>query len=196
MTLQLNVSCSDNRTMDVTSNHLEVMPIDPYVHDDGQPGEELSRRIETFGQPVGKSASHVQPLRRSSTNVSHADDLGLPPVLIAKLRKGQEIKLRCVAKKGVAKEHAKWSPCSAVAFEYDPHNKLRHTSYWFEEDEKGEWPATSNAHLEDALADDAPFDYLAKPNKFYIEAETVGSLAPKEVVMKVRPSDRLACRRD
>ena len=106
-------------------------------------------------------------------------------MLIAKIRKGQEIKLRCVAKKGVAKEHANWSPCSAVAFEYDPHNKLRHTSYWFEGDIKTEWPATANAHLEDAPPDDAPFDYLAKPGKFYIEAETVGSLAPKEVVMKV-----------
>ncbi|KZW04130.1 insert subdomain of RNA polymerase alpha subunit [Exidia glandulosa HHB12029] len=166
--LELNVSCSDNRTMDVTSHHLEVTRIDPYTHDDGQPGDEISKRIPSFGFPVGKLG-----------------EPGIAPVLLAKLRKGQEIKLRCIAKKGVAKEHAKWSPCSAVAFEYDPHNKLRHTSYWFETDEKGEWPATHNAHLEDPPADDAAFDFLAKPEKFYIEVETVGSLMPREVVMKV-----------
>lgn len=87
---------------------------------------------------------------------------------------------------GIAKEHAKWSPCSAVSFEYDPHNKLRHTSYWFESDAKAEWPTSRNATDEEPPRDDEPFDYLAKPNKFYMEVETDGSLGPQEVVMKVR----------
>jgi DNA-directed RNA polymerase II subunit RPB3 len=87
---------------------------------------------------------------------------------------------------GIAKEHAKWSPCSAVSFEYDPHNRLRHTTYWYETDIKTEWPLSTNAAEEEAPRDDEPFDCNAKPQKFYFEVETDGSLGPQEVVMRVR----------
>jgi DNA-directed RNA polymerase II subunit RPB3 len=59
--------------------------------------------------------------------------------VIVKLRRGQAIKMRCIAKKGIAKEHAKWAPTAAIGFEYDPGNKLRHLDYWYEEDPKKEW---------------------------------------------------------
>ncbi|CAG8645533.1 4834_t:CDS:2, partial [Acaulospora colombiana] len=73
--------------------------------------------------------------------------------------------------RGVAKEHAKWSPCAAVAFEYDPFNKLRHTHYWIEEDEKKEWPASKNAEKDFPPGEDEVFDFTAKPNRFYFEVE-------------------------
>ncbi|KXN90590.1 DNA-directed RNA polymerase II subunit RPB3 [Leucoagaricus sp. SymC.cos] len=164
--LLLHVSCNDNNTMNVTSNHLEVVPFPEDQDVQADPGEELSKRGEYFGHPVGKN------------------DPNASPVLICKIRKGQELKVKCIAKKGIAKEHAKWSPCSAVAFEYDPYNKLRHTSYWYETDVKQEWPLSDNAKEEEAPRDDEPFDYTAKPQKFYFEVETDGSLSPQEVVMK------------
>lgn len=94
---------------------------------------------------------------------------------------------------GIAKEHAKWSACSAVAFEYDPYNKLRHTSHWFEVDERAEWPLSDNAKEEEPPRENEPFDYNAIPKRFYFEVETVGSVSPQEVVLKVRArSDRVA----
>lgn len=106
-----------------------------------------------------------------------------PGISIVKLRKGQEIILRCIAKKGTAKEHAKWSPCAGIPFEYDPHNKLRHTTYWVEDDVKAEWPVSINGEQETPAADDEPFDYNAKPNKYYITVESTGALEPKEIVI-------------
>ncbi|TFK54215.1 RBP11-like subunits of RNA polymerase [Heliocybe sulcata] len=164
--LSLSVACSDNRTLNITSDHLQY---DPAVFDQserGAEGDETAKRIENFGHPVGKN------------------DPSVPPVLICKIRKGQELKVKCLAKRGLAKEHAKWSPCSAVAFEYDPHNKLRHTTYWYETDSRAEWPLSDNAREEEPPRDDEPFDFNAKPQRFYFEVETDGSLGPQEVVMK------------
>ncbi|KAI9681481.1 MAG: 45 kDa subunit of RNA polymerase II [Caeruleum heppii] len=113
--------------------------------------------------------------------ITDPDGLGS---VICKLRKGQEVRMKCVAKKGIAKEHAKWAPTSAVGFEYDPHNKLRHLDYWYEEDAAKEWPKSSNATWEEPPPDGAPFDYDATPSAFYYEIESVGSLEPDAIVQQ------------
>ncbi|CAG7850523.1 DNA-directed RNA polymerase II subunit RPB3 Short=RNA polymerase II subunit 3; Short=RNA polymerase II subunit B3; AltName: Full=B44.5; AltName: Full=DNA-directed RNA polymerase II 45 kDa polypeptide [Serendipita indica DSM 11827] len=161
--LTLHVRCDmPGTTMNITSDHLQIQS-----GGDAWGGEELTKRGEDFGLPVSKSRGFN----------GH-------PILIASLRKGQELKIRCEAKKGIAKDHAKWSPCTALGFEYDPYNKLRHTTYWFETDKQAEWPLSANAEEEEPPREDAPFDYNAEPNKFYFNVETDGSLTAKEVILK------------
>jgi len=92
--------------------------------------------------------------------------------------------MRCIAKKGIAKEHAKWAPTSAVGFEYDPHNKLRHLDYWYEEDPVKEWPKSKNAAWEEAPQEGEPFDYDAMPEKYYFEVESVGNLEPDAIIQQ------------
>jgi len=142
--LNLNVRCTEDRTMEVTSRELisQNPDIVPVVIDDQDPG-----------------------------------------IIIAKMRKGQELKLKCIAKKGTGKEHAKWSPVCGVGFDYDPYNKLKHTTYWIEDDEKTEWPLSENAEEEQPPVEGEPFDYNAVPNKFYFKFETTGSMEAKDIVL-------------
>lgn len=120
----------------------------------------------------------------------HDPDLGMPvgkgdptaaPVLLARIGRGQEIEVVCKAYKGIAKHHAKWSPLSAVAYEYDPYNKLRHTDYWFEDSAEKEWPLSRNADFESPPNPGEPFDYNAVPSTYYMTAESVGSVPVRSV---------------
>ncbi|KAK8890536.1 DNA-directed RNA polymerase II subunit RPB3 [Tritrichomonas musculus] len=42
------------------------------------------------------------------------------PITICKLGKGQALQVLCRAVKGIAREHAKWSPCSCAAYRMEP----------------------------------------------------------------------------
>ena len=75
-------------------------------------GDEVAKRDEHFGEPVGKSPLSLLPSSalQQSTSILHSradqqheifllGEEGVPPVLICKIRKGQALKVRCIAKK-------------------------------------------------------------------------------------------------
>lgn len=177
--LTLSARCEEKGIMPVTSkmlvrsNNMGTSYDDDMYSNDPQPSAVKSL---DFGKPLG------------------FDDPQMDGIMLVKMRKGQELRVRCIARKGFAKEHAKWSPVSAIGFEYDPHNALRHTSYWYELDPKAEWPLSDNAREEEPPNDAAPFDFNRKANKFYFDVETVGSMSPIEVVETVSVDFILQCR--
>lgn len=132
--------------------------------------------------------------RTNGVHSSSTDDLpprGAPIItdpagqgpLICQLRKGQDLQVTCIARKGIAKEHAKWAPTAAIGFEYDPWNKLKHTTLWYETDAKAEWPEPKkNGGWEEPPQEGEPFNYEAEPTNFYFELEGTGVMPPDVIL--------------
>lgn len=112
----------------MTSRNRDNDPSD-YVEQDGKGPKRGRDQTQPLVLPGPAVAARVK-LRRTRPLLALAHLSPLPAdILIVKLRKGQELRLRAYAKKGFGKEHAKWNPTAGVAFEYDPDNALRHTVY-------------------------------------------------------------------
>lgn len=100
-------------------------------------------------------------------------------ITIAKIKKDEEINMRCIARKGIGREHSKWSPVTVVFFEYDPEE---------EEDIDIGNIKTLEGRLQDLLNIDtnllSNIRPKTSPDIFYFKVESVGSMKPIDILKK------------
>lgn len=65
------------------------------------------------------TTKHIKQVNKDNTvvPVNYVDE---DPIVIAKLKKNQELNIHMIAKKGTGKEHSKWSPVSACVMQHVP----------------------------------------------------------------------------
>lgn len=133
---------------------------------------ELFLNVKCFGE-ITRNITSEDLHSQLSTVQPYNDSNSKSGILIMKLRKGQEIIMKCIAKKGIGKEHSKWSPVTAIGFEYDPENRMRHTRFSDEE----EWPRSKNYNTKE----EKEYDPHETPTRFFFSIETTGALSSEDV---------------
>uniref|UniRef100_A0A6T8P182 DNA-directed RNA polymerase RpoA/D/Rpb3-type domain-containing protein n=1 Tax=Hemiselmis andersenii TaxID=464988 RepID=A0A6T8P182_HEMAN len=84
----------------------------------------MDNPIDVTTQDLKLSLTHPDDTRQADWGVKPVEYDPDHPVVIAKLRKNQSLKFTAIAKKGLGRMHAKWSPASGIVFTYDPVLKL------------------------------------------------------------------------
>ncbi|KAK9837884.1 hypothetical protein WJX74_007190 [Apatococcus lobatus] len=177
---QMDVKCTGDDTLDVTSNDLQLDPSFPDIH------------------PVAYSTGPQDAQAEKG-------------VLLVKLRKGQHLKLKAIARKGIGKDHAKWQPVATVAFQYMPDIRINHALMdTLSEEQKLQWiqsspnpvfrlnPVTAQVEVVDAEAYRYDGEVIAKAkalgkeglvnitprqDMFIFRVEGTGAMATQQIVV-------------
>lgn len=86
----------------------------------------LSVHVAHSNDTIDVTTNDLQPAHSFPSvapvgQASHANGVpGEKPIIIVKIRRGQELKLKAIARKGIGKDHAKWSPVATARYQFRP----------------------------------------------------------------------------
>jgi DNA-directed RNA polymerase II subunit RPB3 len=109
----LDVRCTDARhTMEVTD--LDLVPADEHARQCLPVSKQ--RALDAAAAAAGGGGAG------GGAGGADGDGAGAAPrpVVIAKMRGGQALKLRAIARKGIGKDHAKWIPVATATYQFVP----------------------------------------------------------------------------
>jgi DNA-directed RNA polymerase II subunit RPB3 len=191
VTLTLHAKCTGDEPVLVTSD--DLVSEDPDILPIGHPQAPARGGGGAFGEEDMEAGA-----RREA-------------ILIAKLRKGQELKVTCTARKGIGKDHAKWSPVATAVFRYQPQITLQKDIIKrMTPEQRADWatsdpnqilkfdPESGTVSLGDVeayaydnecvfraaeLGFPGAIEVVQKQDTFVFTVEATGALPPEEVVL-------------
>ncbi|RHY00032.1 hypothetical protein DYB36_001372 [Aphanomyces astaci] len=160
---------------------------------------ELDVRAESGTQTVTSDSlrsldPYIKPVHFSSEEeANNTQDTG---VIIAKLGPGQRLKLNAIAKLGIGKEHAKWSPVAVATYMFEPIITLNQSAISIISRDLSQLQVEDNmrcmycdecvklaSSYRENPEDDMAVTVTATQDKFIFSVETTGQLKPEEVVI-------------
>ena len=78
-------------------------------------------KVKCEADSMEVTTNHIRPVNKDSSVVPlKCNEKDTDPIIIAKLKKNQELDMHLIAKKGIGKEHSKWSPVCSVIMQHEP----------------------------------------------------------------------------
>ncbi|KAJ1378214.1 RNA polymerase, RBP11-like subunit [Sesbania bispinosa] len=164
--------------------------------------------LDVTSKDLFNSDHTVVPVDYSDASANDPEHRG---IIIVKLRKGQELRLRAIARKGIGKDHAKWSPAATVTFMYEPEIHINEDLMeTLSLEEKREWvessptrvfeidPVTQQVMVVDpeaytyddevlkkaeAMGKPGLVDIIARQDSFIFTVETTGAIKSSQLVL-------------
>jgi len=168
-------------------------------------------KVKCQSESMEVTTDHILPFKDTGFRVNPVKLIGDDPIIIAKLKKNQELDMKMIAIKGTGREHAKYSPVCTVVLKQEPEIELSKSKMeLLNENQKKEFvescPSKVYRYDEnkkmieiknpkdctyceecikklDSFKIEKGVRIQPKKDKFLFKIETTGSLKPEQIVL-------------